>query len=208
MTRALFWFGILASLLGYLMPWINHTGAAGLVITGLDLGELVKFLPEVRDGTISLWRPGFYAPPVAVAAATILALYRSDWLGPRVLRIPALVVTIVAIGLLLPPAWTPARLLEAEFRVQSTSMLLLGAGLALSPFLARIPANVARTVITLLAAAAIALPVYGLLQILPAVRDLYQRPLVPAWGVWLMVFGLLAMLIAAWRLPHPALSQT
>lgn len=41
--------GILLLLTGYFGPWIDHE-VAGLVVTGLDLGEYVKFLPEVRSG--------------------------------------------------------------------------------------------------------------------------------------------------------------
>ena len=39
----------LATLLGYFLPWIEHP-AAGLVVLGLDLAELVKFLYPVSAG--------------------------------------------------------------------------------------------------------------------------------------------------------------
>jgi hypothetical protein len=43
------------AILGYFGPWVDHKTAA-LVLTGQDMGEFVKFLPEVRTGT---------APPCA-----------------------------------------------------------------------------------------------------------------------------------------------
>ena len=52
---------------------------AGLVITGLDLGEYVKFLPAVRNGVISIWRQGFYIPLVAVSLSCSLIAYRRVW---------------------------------------------------------------------------------------------------------------------------------
>src|SRR5512134_1265544 len=39
---------------GYVGPWVDHR-VAGLAILGLDLGEYVKFLPQVRDGATGLW---------------------------------------------------------------------------------------------------------------------------------------------------------
>jgi len=41
--------GFTAILLGYLLVWLPHE-AAGLSFIGIELGEWVKFLPQVRSG--------------------------------------------------------------------------------------------------------------------------------------------------------------
>src|ERR1700741_4715779 len=111
MSRWLLPVALVLALIGYFGPWVAHP-VAGLVITGLDLGEYVKFLPEVREGTIAIWRPGFYAPLVAVSAAALLAAYRRDFGFAWWLRYPLLALTAIAAFNLVPPAWTPSRLLE------------------------------------------------------------------------------------------------
>jgi hypothetical protein len=192
--------GLLIALAGYFGPWVNHP-VAGLVITGLDLGEYVKFLPVVRDGTVTIWREGFYAPLVAISAAAALAAYRPDLAYRGWLRMALLILAIVAALNLVPPAWTPTRLLEPEFRLQTTSLILLLVGVAFSPFLALLPRVLAAMIVTMLALIAIATPLHGFFQVLPAVQTLYNQPLDAAWGLWLMVVGLLLVCVSYWRLP-------
>jgi hypothetical protein len=192
---------LVMALAGYFGPWVNHP-VAGLVITGLDFGEYVKFLPEVRAGTVVIWRPGFYVPLVAISIAALLAAYRAD-LGYRWwLRIPLLVLSIIAALNLVPPAWTPARLLEPEFRLQTISLILLLLGVAFSPFLALLSRPLAAAIVTLLALVGIVAPLYGFYQVLPAIQILYNHPLPAGWGLWLMEVGLLLLIISMWRLPH------
>lgn len=200
MTRWLLPLGLFAALAGYLGPWIDHR-VAGLVITGLDLGEYVKFLPIVREGTVTLWRPGFYAPLVAISAAALLAAYRAD-IGYRWwLRVPLLALATIAALNLVPPAWTPTRLLEPEFRWQTSSLLLLLISVACAPLLALLPHKIVATLVTLLTLAGIAAPSYGLWRVFGAIESLYRHALVPGWGLWLMVIGLCITLWAYWQLP-------
>lgn len=196
------WFlpiGLLLALAGYFGPWVNHP-VAGLVITGLDLGEYVKFLPVVRDGTVTIWREGFYTPLMAVSIAASLAAYRPDLAYRWWLRIALLVLAIIAALNLVPPAWTPARLLEPEFRLQTSSLILLLVSVAFSPFLALLPRLLAAAIVTILALVAISAPLQGFFQVLPAVQKLYNQPLTAAWGVWLMVIGLIIIMASYWRL--------
>ncbi len=200
MTRWLLPIGLVMALVGYFGPWVDHP-VAGLVITGLDMGEYVKFLPIVREGTISIWRPGFYLPLVAISLAAIIAAYRSDLAYRWWLRAPLLALATVAAINLVPPAWTPARLLEPEFRFQTTSLLLLLVGVALAPFLALIPRTLVAILVTFLAGIAFTLPFYTFMQLLPTIEELYNQPLTAAWGLWLMTLGLLIVIVAYWRLP-------
>ena len=50
LLRILLPLGALLAFLGYVGPWVDHR-VAGLAVLGLDLGEYVKFLPQVRAGT-------------------------------------------------------------------------------------------------------------------------------------------------------------
>ena len=197
MSRWLLPLGLLLTLAGYFGPWVDHR-AAGLVITGLDLGEYVKFLPAVRDGSIPLWRPGFYAPLLWVGLTAALHAYRAGPGNPWPQRILLLALTLVAALNLVPPAWTPTRLLEPEFRVQTSTLLALLAVLALSPLLALLPARLAAALVTAVAAAALALPIPAFLAVLSPISDLYGHPLTPGWGLWLMAATILLTTVAAW----------
>jgi hypothetical protein len=66
--------GIVLVLVGFFSPWIDHP-AAGLALTGFEMGEWIKFAPQVRDGSAGLNRAGFYWP--AAGAATALAMIAS-----------------------------------------------------------------------------------------------------------------------------------
>jgi hypothetical protein len=200
MTQWLLPVALVLALAGYFGSWVAHP-AAGLVITGLDLGEYVKFLPEFRQGSLLIWRAGFYAPLVAVSAAALLAAFRPSFAYNWWIRGVMIAIALVAAFNLVPPAWTPARLLEPEFRLQTTCLFLLLAGVAFSPFLALLPRVVAMGAVTTLCVVAIVAPIHGFLQMLPAVESLYNHPLSPAWGLWLMALGLLLIGFCYWRQP-------
>lgn len=185
------WFLPLAAvvtLLGYFGPWIPHR-AAGLVIVGLDLGELVKFLYPVQQGDIALWREGFYLPLVAVSVALSLYAWRVE-MGYRLpVRLGLLLLSGIAAANLLPPAWTPGLLITPEFRLQ-TGLMLGCLGLALiAPLAALLHVRLAGAFVLGLTAAALYFPLAQFQWILPALADLYNQPLVPGWGPWVMGAG-------------------
>ncbi len=179
----------LVALAGYLAPWAPHP-AAGLTVTGLDLGELVKFLPPVREGQVALWREGFYLPLVAVSLALSLAAFREEWAYPWPVRVGMVALALVAAAHLLPPAWTPARLWTREFRLQT--LVLVGCGLAAvgSPVLALVPRRLAGGTMALLALAGLFYPLRQFLAVLPLVAAVYREPLAPGWGLGLFALGL------------------
>ncbi len=184
--------------LGYLGPWVNHA-AAGLVITGLDLAEYVKFLHGVRSGEIGVWREGFYLPLVAVSVTLSLYAYRREARYPWPVRGALVIIAIVAALNLLPPAWSPGILLNGEFRTQTLTLLACIALAVGSPFLALLPRRISIGVVIGLAGLAIGLPVAGFLRVLPAIADLYGYTLTPGWGFWTMVVGLVGMIFSTQR---------
>ncbi len=151
----------LLTLVGYFGPWIGNP-AAGLVVIGLDMGEYVKFLPSVLDGSVTLWREGFYLPLVTVSLAMSLYAFRPELCYGWPARAILVALSIITALNLLPPAWTPQRLLTPEFRQQTIAIGLLLSATALSPFLALLPRKVPGTVIALLALASAWVPSPGL----------------------------------------------
>lgn len=182
----------LLTLIGYFGPWVNHH-VAGLVIMGLDLGEYVKFLPEVRSGQITLWREGFYLPLVTVSLAFSLSCFRKQFNYHWVVRSLLIAVAMMAALNLLPPAWTPDRLITPEFRLQTIALVLCLAAVAFSPFLGLLPTRIAAIFIVVLSGLALWFPIRDFLAVLPLISGLYHHPLSPGWGMFVMAVGLVLL---------------
>lgn len=179
----------IVALLGYFGPWVHHR-AAGLVIIGLDVGELVKFLYPVQQGDIALWREGFYLPLMAVSVALSLFAWRREMGYPLAMRLGMFAVATVAALNLLPPAWTPGLLLTPEFRLQTALMLGCLALALVGPLAALLPLRLVGVIGLGLTVAALYFPLAQFQWILPALADLYSQPLGPGWGYWVTGTGL------------------
>lgn len=183
---------------GYVGAWVDHK-AVGLVITGLDLGEYVKFLTPVRRGEVTLWREGFYLPLIAVSLGASSIAFRARLRYPWLVRALLLMLAIVAALNLLPPAWTPARMATDEFRQQALALLLCLSAVAFSPLLAWLPRQAVAAMLVVLGGGAVIVPVRQFFAILPAVETLYHQPPALGWGLYLCVASLLALATgAAW----------
>lgn len=193
-TRWLLPGGVLLTLCGYFGPWVPHP-VAGLVIPGLDLGEYVKFLAPVQRGEISVWREGFYLPLLAVSLIASLYAFDRGFRYGWPVRMLLVSVAIVAALNMLPPAWTPALLRTAEFRLQTYALTLCLAAMAGSPLLALIPRTVRSGVALFLIGAAIWWPLRDFWRVLPHIRSLYSQPLAPGWGLYTMCVGLAVVAI-------------
>jgi hypothetical protein len=186
----------LIALAGYWGPWVDHR-VAGLVITGLDLGEYVKFLPSIRGGQVVIWREGFYWPLVAVSLSQSLYAFRPRLAYGWPVRAGMVALAIIAALNLLPPAWTPARLLTAEFRLQSGALVLCLAAMAVSPFLGLLPKLIPTALMLVLAGLSIWFPVRDFLRVLPDIMTLYNRPLQPGWGLYTLIGGISLLALGA-----------
>jgi hypothetical protein len=97
----------------------------------------------------------------------------------------------IAVALnMLPPAWTPQRMLTPEFQQQTAAILLCLSAVALGPFLALLPRLVTGVIVLLLSIAAVVVPMTQFLRVLPEIGTLYNHSLVPGWGLYLMSGGL------------------
>jgi hypothetical protein len=197
--------GGLVGLAGFFGPWVAHR-AAGLIVNGLDLGEYVKFIPQVMGGQIALRRETFYLP--LVTGSLMASLIASRRALPRWLRIVLALAAIPLALALLPPAWSPVTLRLPEFRLQIIALLfclLMIPGILLTSHL---PDRLVLALIAALAIPAAILPVWGFLQVRPAIAELYRGPLRPGWGFWAELVGF--FFVAFWavgRLLSPTAAQ-
>lgn len=181
--------GFLIALSGYFGPWIWHK-AAGLVITGVDLAEYVKFLPAFRAGQITILRESFYAP---LAASSLSAgLVASRRVLPLWLRWLAGISAIPLALAMLPPAWSPAVLAQPEFLIQVMAIAACIAALLLILVTRFLPDGIILIIIGLLALIAAIWPAFSFLQLLEPIEYLYGSALRPGWGFWVSTLGFLA----------------
>jgi hypothetical protein len=182
------------ALAGYFGAWVwRH--AAGLVVTGVDLAEYVKFLPPYRAGQLNLLRESFYMP--LVSASLTAGLVASRRVLPLWLRWVSGFVAIPLALAMLPPAWSPGLLTLPEFRLQTVVMAACIACLLLLPVTRFLPDAVVLLLIALLALAAAIWPVSSFLPLLPPIEDLYRQPVRPGWGFWLSSLGFLLTSLVA-----------
>ena len=189
---------LLLALAGYFGPWVAHKAAA-LVLTGQDMAEYVKFLPEVRSGELQVMRELFYLPLLAGALGlvSLAANRRLRYLWPLRWLLPLLAVP-VALSML-PPAWTPQLMLTPEFRLQAAAIAVCLIIVVIHPLLRRLPPALLEAITALLALAAAVIPVWQFLRMRAAIDGVYGRPVTLGWGLWLMPlgFGLLAVALLA-----------
>ena len=160
-------------------------------MTGVDLAEYVKFIPAYRGGEIRLVRESFYMP--LVAGSLTAGLIASRRVLPLWLRWVAGLLVIPLALAMLPPAWSPALLMQAEFRLQVVAMAACILALGLLLVTRFLPDWLVLLLIAFLALAAAVWPATGFLQLLAPIDALYRQPVRPGWGFWLSTLGVLSV---------------
>ena len=204
---------LLAALGASFAPWVARPATA-LILTAPDLAEFVKFLPAVRDGSLRVHRLLFLLPLFFATFALPLIATSRRLAYPRLVRWPVLVVVIPLSLTLLPPVWSPAVLLSAEFRLQTVACLVCLGLAAGSRWLGGVPIRPLIALLIPLSLAAPALALWQFFTVREAVTHAYASPIAPGWGTWLTVLGfasvVLGALLALFRLramPRPNLGQ-
>lgn len=188
-TRWLLFTGWLLAAVGYYGSWIGH-GTAALTLSGIDMGEFVKFLPGVLEGSLTIVRQLFYLPALAVVVSVAL-LVGSRRLGyPWPLKLVILLAAIPVSLQLLPPAWSPASLMTAEFRAQTIALGLSWLLLATFWFWGRLPGWLTGSLGGLFCAAALGLSAWQYTRAKPAIDEVYGTAPSVGWGFALCMFGL------------------
>jgi hypothetical protein len=186
--------GLAMAAVGYYGPWIAHVTAA-LTLSGVDMGEFIKFLPGVLDGSLHVVRQFYYLVPLAVVVNVALLA------GSRQLRYPwpaRLAIWILAwpVSLqLLPPAWSLASLATAEFRLQAVALGACWILLAAFWLLGRLPLSLTGPLSATLSLAAGAMSFWQFLLTKPAIDQVYRQPPAVGWGFTLCLAGLAVMAV-------------
>jgi hypothetical protein len=213
-SRVVLILGLALAIVGYFGPWVGHKTAA-LVLTGQDMGEFVKFLPEVRDGAVPMIREFFYLPPFAAALGLILLMTSKRLAYPLAVRTVMLLAVLGLTWAMLPPVWTPQLLVTAEFRKQTVAIAFCLLLLIIHPVLRHLPPrrcsehsrgrelmavalrhaqDIAMIVLALLG---VAPPLWQFFSIREAVNRAYGWPIQVGWGLWVTVLGFLIVMVGA-----------
>jgi hypothetical protein len=201
-ARLLLPVGWLLAAVGYYGPWIAHKTAA-LTLSGADMGEFVKFLPGVLDGSLRVTRQLFYLPALAVvvSVAMLVGLRRLRYGWP--LQALALMLALPVSLQILPPAWSPASLMTPEFRLQAIALGVSWVLLAGFWLWARAPAWLGSFLGAALALAAALGCAWQMVEVKPAIDAVHGMPSPLGWGFFLCLAGLVVLctggVVLAWR---------
>jgi hypothetical protein len=191
-VRLLLPMGWLLTAIGYYGPWVLHKTAA-LTLSGVDMGEFVKFLPGVVDGSLAVIRQFFYLPPFATVASVALLVGAQRLRYPRFVRALALALSLPVSLQLLPPAWSPASLVTPEFRLQTLALGLSWLLLAAFWLLGRLPAWLSGMLSAALSLVAALVGTWQFLLVKPAIDQVYRSAPDIGWGFFACISGLLLM---------------
>ncbi len=190
--------GLLAAwgiaLVGYFGPWVGRRAAA-LAWNAYDLFDLLRLLPEIETGALSVNLQALRLPLVGLAVLLPVLLADASILW----RIGSALVGAGLALATLPPypeivsAWhTPGW--RVPFWWGVGAMLAAGVAIWIAPRLGRYRAWLLLawlSITTLPAAATFA-------RLLPALRTLHAAPLVPGWGFWVCMGGLGCVAMLLW----------
>jgi len=179
---------LLAAMGASFAPWVDRAPAA-LVLTAPDLAEFVKFLPEVRAGSLRVQRLMFLYPLFVTTLSLPVIIASRRLAYPRWTRWSILILSIPLALTLLPPVWSPGVLLSPEFRLQTLACLFCLGLIVIWRWLSDIPL---RPLLLFVALASLAAPVLALWQfftVREAISYAYASPIVPGWGTWFILAG-------------------
>jgi len=196
-SRWLLLVGLLLAAVGSsFAPWVDRSPAA-LLLTAPDMAEFVKFLPEVRAGSLAVQRLLFLLPlaVVALSLPPVVAARRLAY--PRWVRWLVLAATLPLALTLLPPVWSPPVFLSDEFQLQTVACGLSLGLVAVSPWLKGVPARWLAVLLLPLSLAAPALALWQFFIVQEAVTRAYAGSVVPGWGAWGTVAGFVLVILGA-----------
>lgn len=178
---------------GYLTVWLPND-AAGLSFIGAEIGEWVKFLPQVRAGELLMSRNFFYLPPVLLGAMMILVTSR--WSNSRrtwAMRGLAILVAGLALPSIDAIRFEPA----SEWLLRLLLVATVGALALLSGLPKKLPDLLNWLLIGVAALVGLLLPLWAYLIVRPVVAELWRQPVAFGPGIWLNSAGNLLVLLLA-----------
>lgn len=190
--------GFTLALLGYLMVWLPQM-AAGLSLLGVELGEWIKFTPQMRAGTLPD-RNLLYLPPITLG----LWLTGWTWTWPErrwqtwLARALALATALLAFPALEAILDEPA----GAWRLRLLGVGLVAAAVGLSPGLRRLPPAWRAAGGCAVGLVGVLLPTWAYLALRPVAAELLRAPVGIGPGVYLNGVGhllLAGVALAGWR---------
>lgn len=192
--RAALPLGWVCATIGYFGPWVEPKTSA-LALAGPDLAEFVKFLPTVADGSLPVIRQSFYLPVLAVVLGVALLVGSRSLHYPWLLRVALLAMSISLSLQLLPPAWSPASLSTAEFRLQPLVLAFCWLALIGHWLLERRALRWTGLLAALFSLIAGGVVGWQFARVEPAISAVYSQPLALGWGMIVCVSSLLGLAI-------------
>ncbi len=189
--------GLLVAALGAsFAPWVDRSAAA-LILTAPDLAEFVKFLPEVRNGSLKVFRLLFLLPLFVATFSLPLIVVSRRLAFPRWVGWLVLILVIPLTLTFLPPVWSPSVLLSPEFRLQTVTCLLCLGLIVISRWLRDIPIRPLFAFVALASLVTSILILWQFSVVRESITRTYASPIVPGWGTWLTLAGFALVILSA-----------
>jgi hypothetical protein len=187
----LLWVGFTLILAGYLMVWLPQP-VVGLSLIGLEMGEWVKFLPEVQAGLLPD-RNLFYLPPVLLGL--MMALWTAGWPNGRwqswAVRGVAVLVSLLAFPAVEAVRFEPA----VQWLLRIGLVGLVGVTAVLSGVMDRLPQRIRPLLLLVLAVAGLVLPSWAYLAVRPVIAELFRTDVGIGPGLLLHIAGNLLVVV-------------
>lgn len=188
----LLWAAFTLILLGYLMVWLPQP-VVGLSLIGLEMGEWVKFLPEVQAGTLPD-RNLFYLPPVLLGL--MMVVWTAGWQNGR-WQTWAMRGLAVLVSLLAFPAFEAIRFEPADQWLLRMGLIgVVGLAAVLSSFFHRLPHRALPILLLTFALIGLILPTWAYLAMRPVIADLMRTEIGIGPGLLLHLVGNLLIVVA------------
>jgi hypothetical protein len=188
----LLWAAFTLTLVGYLMVWLPQP-VVGLSLIGLEMGEWVKFLPEVQAGALPD-RNLFYLPPVLLGL--MMAVWTVGWPNGRwqnwIIRGLAVLISLLAFPAVEAIRFEPAN----QWLLRIGLIGLVGVTAVLSGFMARLPQRTLPALLLIFALLSLFLPTWAYLAVRPVIAELLRTEVGFGPGLLLHIVGNLLVVIA------------
>ena len=189
----LLWLAFTMILVGYFMVWLPQP-VVGLSLIGLEMGEWIKFLPQVQAGNLPD-RNLFYLPPILLALMMIL--WTAEFANGR-WQTWALRGLAFSVSLLSFPAIEAIRDEPPDQWALRIGLIgLVGLTAVFSSLLNRLPSKMLPLLLLLLAILNIGLPIWAYTAVRPVIADLLRTNVGIGPGLILHTIGNLLVVLAA-----------